>query len=219
MYKLPILTKAEWKSIPIAVSLDELHQRYMERINDLLLDCIEFHPRWVVIRVDLHCPKDRIIPLRAMTCFIESLKAQLTHAMYRKKAAGKRAHDPMLSYVWVREWDRADQPHFHVALLLNRDAYYSIGDYSKLGHHQDYHTMLAGRIIKAWSVALNLRWTEAKNGVTFPERPVSALLLRHHQYNQQLFGVFYRLSYLAKLHSKRRGDGRRNFGMSQLRCI
>jgi len=220
MFKLPEESSIKWFGLPIQMELDQLHLHYLNRIHALLMECLTVHPRWTVIRIDLRSPCGCIIPESAITRFIESMKAQLEHARQMKQAAGKRGYAPMLRYVWVREWDKADQPHYHLALLLNHDAYFSVGHYGRLNEpDRNYDEMLAGRIYKAWSVALDIDWRQAQAGVYFPACPVSALMRRGPRSNKQLFGVFYRLSYFAKLQTKRYGEGGRNFGMSQLRQI
>ncbi|MDU4251181.1 MULTISPECIES: inovirus Gp2 family protein [unclassified Pseudomonas] len=217
MFIQPPNDSPEWQGLPVQRPLHELIPHYLQRTHALLMDCLKSHPRWSVFRIDLRVPDGESLPLRAMTDFIESMKSQLMHAQAVKRAAGKRGYDPMLRYLWVREWQDADFPHYHVALLLNRDAYFSLGDYSQLQSDVcSYETMLAGRICKAWGAALGMDWRVAGRGVYFPERPVSPLLLRHANYLQQFAGVFYRLSYFAKLDTKPDGDGQRNFGMSQL---
>jgi len=220
MFIQPPQGSPEWRGLPVQLPLHELNPRYLQRTHALLMDCLESHPRWSVFRIDLRVPEGESLPFEAMTDFIESMKSQLTHAQAVKRVAGKRGYDPMLRCLWVRELKDADFPHYHVALLLNHDAYFSLGDYSQLqsGEH-NYDAMLAGRICKAWGVALGVDWRVAGRGVYFPERPVSPLLLRHEDYQRQLCGVFYRLSYFAKFDTKFHGDGRRNFGMSQLQCI
>jgi len=220
MFKTPPANSIEWLGLPIQMEHDQLHLHYLDRIRHLLMWCLAEHPRWTVIRVDLHSPKGCNIPENAITRFIESIKAQLKHAQRVKQSAGKRAYDPMVRYVWVREWNKADQPHFHLAILLNHDAYFSLGNYGRLGDgDRDYDEMLSGRICKAWGVALSIDWRQAQTGVHFPECSASALMRRGPRSSLQLYGVFYRLSYFAKLQTKRYGDGGRNFGMSQLRCI
>jgi hypothetical protein len=220
MYYLPKVSRFEWCGLPIQRAQDQHHQSYLKRIHALLMDCLDVHPRWMVVRIDLHGPSGHSIPAGAVTRFVESVKAQLEHVRQTKRSAGKRGYDPMLRYVWVREWNEADQPHYHIALLLNRDAYFSLGNYGRLNEpDQDYDAMLAGRICKAWGVALGVDWRQAKAGVHFPEHPVSALACHSPRSKQQLYGVFYRLSYFAKLQTKQYGEGDRNFGMSQLRCI
>lgn len=218
MFIQPPHDSPTWRDLPVQLFSHARHDVYLEHIHALLMDCLKSHPRWSVFRIDLRVPDGESLSVRSMTNFIESMKSQLAHAQAVKQAAGKRGYDPKLRYVWVREWDSADYPHYHVALLLNHDAYFTLGDYSKL-HSDDcsYETMLAGRICKAWGVALGVDWRVARRGVYFPERPVSPLLLRHANYLQQFRGVFYRLSYFAKLDTKPDGDSQRNFGMSQLR--
>lgn len=209
-----------WLGLPIQKGLDKLHVYYLLRINELLMDCLVEHPRWSVIRVDLHNTGIQSMPEAVIKRFISSLKAQLNHARHIKKSKGKRGYDPMLRYVWVREWNQADQPHYHLALLLNHDAYFSLGNYSRLNDPgSDYVEMLSGRIYKAWGVALGITWRQAKSGVHYPERPVSALMRHGVNSQRQMFGVFYRLSYFAKLETKRYDEEGRNFGMSQSRCI
>lgn len=217
MFKTPPTNSIEWLGLPIQMEHDQLHSHYLNRIHDLLMRCLAEHPRWTVIRVDLRSPEGCCIPENAITRFIESIKAQLKYAREVKQSAGKRAYDPMVRYVWVREWNQADQPHFHLAILLNHDAYFSLGNYGRLGDEDgDYDEMLSWRIYKAWGVALGIDWRKAQAGVHFPECPTSALMRRGPRSNRQLYGVFYRLSYFAKLQTKRFGEGARSFGMSQL---
>lgn len=218
MFNSPPPGSPEWYGLPVQLLPHERNPLYLQRMHSLLINCLELHPRWSVFRVDLRVPQGSAFPPRAITNFMESMKSQLECARVAKLVARKRGYHPMLRYVWVREWDSADHPHYHVALLLNHDAHFTLGDYSKL-HSDDcsYETMLAGRICKAWGVALGEDWRVARRGVYFPERPVSPLLLRHTNYPQQFRGVFYRLSYFTKLDTKPDGDGQRNFGMSQLR--
>lgn len=220
MYFQPPSGSSEWKGFAVQLLPTELNLDYLKNIYCLLLDSFLIHSRWAVIRVDLKAPKEHILPQGAITDFIESLKSQLEYAQSIKPSAGKRPYDPMLRYVWVREWNGARYPHYHLALMLNRDAYFSLGDYSRLQSVDcSYDQMLAGRIYKAWGVALGLDWTAAMNGVLFAPHPVSPLQVQHEDFEKQFRAVFYRLSYFAKKKSKVYGDGQRNFGMSQLRRL
>jgi len=217
MYRQPPPGAAEWQGFPVQLKPSDLNSDYLKNICLLLLDGLLMHSRWTVIRIDLKAPRGFILPQGAITGFIESLKSQLEHAQSIKPTLGVRAYDPMLRYVWVREWSDASQPHYHLALMLNRDAYFTLGDYSKLHSAGcNYDEMLAGRIYKAWGVALGLDWFVARSGVHFPQRPVSPLKIQHQLFDQQYQAVFYRLSYFAKKRTKVYGDGQRNFGMSQL---
>lgn len=217
MYRQPPPSAAEWQGFPVQLTPSDLNSDYLKNICLLLLDGLLMHSRWTVIRFDLKAPRGFILPQGAITGFIESLKRQLEHDQSIKPALGGRAYDPMLRYVWVREWNDASQPHYHLALMLNRDAYFTLGDYSKLHPAGcNYDEMLAGRIYKAWGVALGLDWFVARSGVHFPQQPVSPLKIQHQLFERQYQSVFYRLSYFAKKRTKVYGDGQRNFGMSQL---
>lgn len=220
MYTQPPVASPEWQGFPVQSFPHGLKQEYLKNIYLLLLDSLMMHSRWTVIRVDLRVPKGYKLRRGAITQFIESVKHQLEHANKVKSAARKRTYDPMLRFAWVREWSDADNPHYHVVLMLNRDAYFTLGDYSKLQlADSNYDEMLAGRIYKAWGVALGLDWTIARPGVHLPKCPVSPLKVGDKNFQQQLLSVFYRLSYFAKYQTKLYGDGQRNFGMSQLRCL
>ncbi len=220
MYDVFNNPKDYYLGLPVIMPLDRLDLRYLARIHELLNVCLAEHPRWTVIRVDLHSPAGCSVPQRAVTRFIESLKAQLEYAWQAKGEAGKRGYPPLLRYVWVREQANSPQPHYHLALLLNRDAYYSVGDYGRLSALDlNYDVMLAGRIHKAWGIALGLDWKQARAGVHFPRHPSSALIRTGLDFERQFQGVFFRLSYFAKLETKLQGDGLRNFGMSQIGVI
>lgn len=220
MYKLPPVNSPEWCGHPVQLLPHQINDEYMQRINALLVNCLSIHSRWSVFRIDLRVPNGKFLPLGAITAFIESMKSQLMHVELMRRDEGKRVYDHMLRYVWVREYNGSMHPHYHIALLLNRDAYFSLGDYSQLQSRDcGYDSMLAGRICKAWGVALGLDWTVAMSGVHFPDRPVSPLQIQNEDYEKQFSGVLYRLSYFAKYETKINGDGQRNFGMSQLRYI
>ncbi|PYC20243.1 hypothetical protein DMO17_18775 [Aquipseudomonas alcaligenes] len=210
-------TATKWRGLPVQFSQGDLNETYLHRIHNLLEASLAIHARWSVIRVDLRAPQGQDLPAGAITDFIESLKAQLEHEAKKKRRSGKRAYQPMLHYLWVREQAMAEHPHYHVALLINRDAHFTTGNYGLL--HQegaDYSQSLAGRICKAWGSALGIEWQQALPGVHFPQTPVSELQLQGTDFGEQYLRVFYRLSYFAKHQSKVSGAAHRNLGMSQL---
>lgn len=220
MYMCPPDGSYKWKGFPVQFDVGEMDLVCAERILALLFGALKEHPRWSVIRFDLHVPKSGCLHQDSISSFIESVKNQLLAASAASRAKGRRGHDPMLRYVWVRESGALGNVHYHVAFLLNRDAYYGIGDYTKLhGDAAIYPDMLAGRICKAWGVALGMGWKEAMKGVHFPVRPVMKLQRDSDRAMDQFSAIFYRLSYFAKYRTKVFGRGWRNFGMSQLRCV
>lgn len=220
MYMRPPGDSYKWKGFPVQLDASEINFIYIERVRSLIFDALREHSRWSVIRFDLHVPEGGLLCHGSISSFIDSIRSQLLAASSASRAKGRRGHDPMLRYLWVREMSASGCAHYHVALLLNRDAYYGLGDYARLHDAcANYSDMLAGRICKAWGVALNLGWKDAMRGVHFPRRPVMSLLRDSEMLADQIFAAFYRLSYFAKLRTKVCEAGWRNFGMSQRRCI
>ena len=111
--------------------------------------------------------------------------------------------------VWVREFSKEHKEHFHVALMLNKDRYFSLGSYTSQGS-------LAWMIKKAWASALSLDVEQFSTLVHIPKNPSYTLNFNapHDKFLNQLYPVLNRLSYLAKERSKVCGTGLRNFGCS-----
>lgn len=202
-----------------------LNQHYLNRIEATLQGALDVSPRLTVIRVDLRLPNTGIFsddPLEwdtptmfanttsnLMARFIASLKAQIEAEGYAKLRAGKRTHPTELHHVWAREYSQEHKEHYHVALMVNKDRYFSLGNFNTPG-------TLAWMIKKAWTSALGLDVEHFYTLVHIPQNPIYTL---NHNAPRDLFlGQLYptltRLSYLAKEKTKFYGTGKRNFGCS-----
>ncbi len=202
-----------------------LNTRYLARMEQTLLGALEQHPRLTVVRVDLRIPDngsfsdnplERDAPTFFMNTgpnlikrFIASLKAQIQAEQYAKTRQGLRVHPCKLEHIWAREHSHNHKDHYHVALLLNKDRYHSLGNYKSPG-------TLAWMIKRAWANALGVNVEDFYTLVHFPENPVYRLNfnLSHEEFLLQAGPALIRLSYLAKERSKPRGTGQRNFGCS-----
>ncbi|HEP9918013.1 TPA: inovirus-type Gp2 protein [Pseudomonas aeruginosa] len=91
MYDQPPVGSPQWRDLSVQLLPHERLEDYLKNIYLLLFYSLMAHPRWTVIRLDLHVPAGCVLPQRAITDFIESLKSQLEHARSIKAAAGKRA--------------------------------------------------------------------------------------------------------------------------------
>jgi hypothetical protein len=195
----------------------EMVTQYLGQIQSVLKNALVSHPRTLVIRFDLHLPSrpDCVddpfdYDSTVITRFIESFKAQLKADLAKKNREGKRVHPCSVRYLWAKEKDTAPQSHYHVALLLNKDAYYALGNYNKHGDN------LANKIYKAWGGALWLDSNEVRGLVHFPsDTPFYHLDTGSLNFGEQYESVFRRLSYLAKAKTKQYGSGGKNFGCSQ----
>ncbi|MCY9863346.1 inovirus Gp2 family protein [Vibrio coralliirubri] len=212
----------------IPAKYGSLNQHHLARINDTVMGALALHPRTLIARVDLRIlnnggysdnPLERDVPtcfvnigVGLMKRFLASLNAQIATDQMNKAKQGKRIHPCPLNYVWVRERSTSHNEHYHVALVVNQDAYYPLG---KL----HYEGTLACMVNKAWASALGLTVDEIEGLVHIPERPMYTLNRNHPpaRFQKNLDEAAVRLAYLAKAETKILGDGRRNFGCSNPR--
>ncbi len=120
------------------------------------------------------------------------------------------AHQNTVSYVWCKEHNISDEPHYHLLLMFNNDAY------TALGHYEATEGNMAARIKKAWLSALGYH----------PERDMKrygslvhfcengAYRINTNNDNGSLGQLLYRASYLCKVETKRFGDNQHVFGRS-----
>ncbi len=207
-----------------------LNEHYLSRIEETLRNALAIHPRLTVIRIDLRIPDNGSFSENALERdtpsffantgpnlikrFIASLKAQIEAEQYNKTKLGMRVHPCQMQHVWVREHSNNHKSHYHMALMLNKDRYYSLGNYQ-------YQGSLASMIIKAWASALGLSTEVTNTLVHFPENPTYHLNHNapHENFMSQLYPVLTRLSYFAKEETKFYGTGQRSFGCSNPKKI
>jgi hypothetical protein len=114
-------------------------------------------------------------------------------------------HDNRVRYVWAREQVSSDYPHYHLAILLNGQAYRRLGSYTS-------DKGLVRAIKEAWESALGLDESQDNDGLVSYPRDSDFILTRDDERTRR--NCFSRLSYLCKVASKRYGDRSRNFGYS-----
>jgi hypothetical protein len=163
--------------------------------------------------VDLRLPAGIDLPEYAYTNevisrFIESFKAKIEHNRIRARERNQYAHDCKVRYVWAREVTQ--RPHYHLLIMLNRDAFYTVG---RLGSQVPN---MISRMEEAWASAL---------GVSVEQ--VSGLVHRSGQGEYRvdrcvregdvdvLPQLFHRASYLCKAATKSYGDSQHGFGCSR----
>lgn len=198
------------------------NQHHINRIHDTLNKSLSAHPRTFIQRLDLRLPDANYEQYRddstLMTRFMESLKSQIKQAQKRKKMQAKRVHHTDVRYVWLREFgEQKDKKHYHVALMLNNDAYWNVGPYCPVSGV--YIHSLALMIMEAWVRTLNLHtqpdYQRYYTLVHFVLEGDFTLKINDNHFEYRRYQIFQHLEYMAKLHSKDRTDGQRNFGCSQ----
>lgn len=203
---------SQWKGYPVQGQYAPFIVSYLEGIERTILNAIAQHPRSCAFRVDLCLQGCNVVSLgqHVMTRFIASLKAQMRADEQRKRRSG-RVYPSALRYVWAKELTALKGEHYHVLLLVNRDAYCCLGGYEAEAGN------MAARIKKAWASALGMAVTDvqAKGLVHFPKNSVYRLNSQSTEYHSQMDDLFYRVSYLAKACTKMYGDNSHHFACSQ----
>lgn len=185
---------------------------WLERIENTIENALNEHPRTLAIRVDLRLPDAEVsasIDHAVISRFTDSLKAKIRANRHQKLKEGKRVHSCTLRYAWAREFgSEKGKKHYHVLLLLNKDAYFQLGPYT------EYGGTLALTIRQAWMSALGVSDAKYHFLAQFPEYPCYYLNAKTLVTDGIYQRLIERISYLAKERSKQYGDGERNFGCS-----
>ncbi|MDT4842474.1 Inovirus Gp2 [compost metagenome] len=172
------------------------------------------YPRVLAFRVDLRLPQGIELPDFAYTNqvisrFFESFTKKI---QYHQGRVAERSYSRgcKVRYVWSREIGQGGRQHYHLLILLNRDAYYTIG---RLG--SDRVNMIS-RIDESWAGALGLP-VDLVTGLVHIPKNAEYLIdrVKRQGKGDELDDLFYRASYLCKTATKSYGDRQRGFGASR----
>lgn len=206
--KLTLHTEETYRAFPVMSKNGPLIKEALERLYSTINLALNEYPRIFAIRIDLRIPviMGDQYDSRMISRFIDSMKTKIAHD--RQKAMKHRpyAHDSSLRYFWTKEYSEDGRPHYHVLLLLNRDAYHTLGQF-RHGARNMYT-----RIQEAWMSALGIPNVGSEMYVHFSENG------QYHVNRKDLAAfaeLFYRGSYLCKAKSKRYGNHSHSFGSSR----
>ncbi|GDJ95119.1 hypothetical protein BvCmsKSP026_00163 [Escherichia coli] len=150
----------------------QIHNAYwLSRFESILNSALAQHRAVSLIRVDLRFPEympatimDTDLDSAVISRFFESLKAKIQAYQRKKRRANKRVRATTLRYFWCREFGKEKgRKHYHVILLLNKDTWCSLGDFSE-------PSSLATMIQQAWCSALHLESWQGDGLVHFSRR-------------------------------------------------
>ncbi|WP_227515460.1 inovirus Gp2 family protein [Marinobacter salinus] len=198
-----------YNGMPLVWQQGPFIHNYLQRIDETIEGALRQHASIMAVRVDLRLPLQfdwRHHPdwRPVFSRFIASLKAKIKARQAQAVRDGKRFHPTALHFVWTREFGKNGNPHYHCALLLNKQTFRGLGEFSP------YSGSLYGMISSAWASALGMEEHLADGLVSIPRKPIYRIN-RGERYDD----LFYRLSYFAKLASKLFGSGNHNFGSSR----
>jgi hypothetical protein len=200
-----------YQGFPVQTMHGPLIVEYLNLLHLTMQRALSEHPRVFAFRVDLRFPEN-VCPIPYLSSnivverFIESFRAKIRHNRAVAKQKYGRAHDTTVRYVWAREIRLCGRPHFHLVILLNNDAFCSLGTFEP-GRENIYN-----RLQEAWASALGLPGYSATGLVEIPSNP--CYYLRRDDLTT-MAELFYRASYLCKADTKSYGNGCHGFGASR----
>lgn len=200
-----------YQGFPVQVEKGPFISEYLNRLYQTVGRALAQYPRVFAFRVDLRLPvglqlSDSAYTNEVIERFIESFKAKIRHNRNMARQSNPYAHDSKVRYVWTREQGQHGKPHHHLAILLNRDAFNSLGWFTSERDN------MFNRLEGAWASALGLSVVSVKGLVEIPTNP-SYFMDRDKPEGQAAF--FHRTSYLCKSATKAFGDGNHGFGCSR----
>ncbi|PUA19194.1 inovirus Gp2 family protein [Glaciimonas sp. PCH181] len=198
--------------LPIQFDKGPFIREYLHRLHQTMTRAINQYPRVFAFRFDLRFPlnqnpDDFSYQSEIIERFIESLKAKIRHNRQLAMRENKYAHDSIVRYVWTREIGQHGRPHYHMAMLLNYDAFCALGTYSP-GRDNMFN-----RLNDSWASALGLPAKDVVGLVEIPKNPYYHI---HRDENVSIAEFFFRASYLCKSATKSFGNGSHGFGASRI---
>lgn len=214
-----------WRGLPVVGKYSPFINEYLESILDTMNLAVNDYPRLFPLRFDLHFPEGwEEEGGAAITRFMASLRAKIEADLIRRQRQRKdgRQLTCRLRFIWVKERSTSLWSHYHVFVFLNRDAYFTLGNFRSVkwlpGEDMptpDERMNMAVRIRDAWGSALGLNSAMAAGLVHFPDNCSYSLDINRASFWQDFGDVFHRASYFAKMDTKHYGDGTNKFGCSR----
>ncbi|WP_202413883.1 inovirus Gp2 family protein [Duganella sp. CY15W] len=201
-----------YKGSPIQDQKGPFIKEHLDTLHRTITHATSQYREVFAFRFDLRLPmrsKERLLSYQneLMGLFISSFKAKIKHNRRKALQENPKAHDSVVRFVWAREFGQRGRPHYHCAILLNKDAFCALGRYAR-GIDNMYN-----RLHEAWASALARQPDDVMGLVHFPENATYVI----HRDDQDSFDeFFFRASYLCKSSTKAYGDGGHGFGASRI---
>jgi len=215
---LTIFADLHYQGLEVMPGVGPFCYEHLSKLYQTIMRAVGHHPRSFALRFDLRLPAnmeltDEHQSNEVVRRFFASLKAKVDHDRARAKQHNVKVHDSHLGYVWCRE-SAGERPHWHCLILLNRDAYRSLGNINS--EQENMHS----RIQAAWASALRIQWHDSHGLAFFPDNACFHLNANpgsgfRHGEIQGLSELFHRGSYLCKLNTKVYGQRTHSFGCSR----
>ncbi|MGD1502510.1 inovirus Gp2 family protein [Vibrio harveyi] len=216
--KNKLLTQKEFKGINLTSKEKELLEDRVNKIYEVLTQATNCFPRTFAFRVDLRFPRGykfgETFPY--MKKFFGSLESQIAGELKRRKRRFRTVSEERLRYIWCKEINKSENPHYHLVIFLNKDNFYSLGDFKRVIRDECKCKHLYQMLLCAWSRVLGIELEEAHRVIYIPEN--AAYKIRSFEGevvagNYDFIKLFNRSIYLAKARTQAIGASR-SFGRS-----
>lgn len=181
-------------------------EAHLNRLIETIHQALEQYSKVFAFRMDLRFPRgmQNVSDAEAsetLSRFLRYFKEAIESGLANKR------HKSKVRYCWCREvGTRNGRLHYHLVILLNGNAYNSLGYFNSKGRN------LKNEIVKCWKRALRMDSSKIGQTVHFPENCFYSL---NRSSETKTSDLVYRASYLCKEGTKRFGGRRRNFGASR----
>ena len=140
---------------------------------------------------------------------IASIKAKMEYHFKKKAEAKERVRSNRLRYFWCLEESEDSQPHYHLIIFLNADAFY------KTESKNLHKTLADNSVVEAWGSHLGIDNIKVK-GLVHKHDNNYKLNINKAGYLDMATKALRRLSYFCKNDTKLSGRGYRTFEGSRM---
>ena len=204
-----------FESLPVMAEKGPFIREYLSALKHTIELAMAEYPRVLAFRVDLRFPQQIELPDYAYTNqvisrFFESFTKKIRYHQDKVRQRDGYARGCKVRYVWSREVGQEGKQHYHVLILLNGNAFYTVG------RLRSERVNMMSRMEESWAGALELSVDEVRGLVHIPENAEYRIdqSVRRGDVDE-LPALFYRASYLCKVATKSYGGRQRGFDTSR----
>lgn len=201
---LRLINGSRYKEYSVQGTHGPLIANYLDKAIETVSLALDQHSKVFAFRIDLHFPSGFEQNDSSTNEHIRSFLGKLDAIIQADLRGGK--HSSKLRYVWVREVGKHQNIHYHLAILLNGNAYSTVGNLSLDSEN------LFTRIVDAWARALGVKPQEITSCIHIPAN-TGYRLSRSSPETANAF--IHRISYLCKSKTKQYGALSHSFGSSR----
>ncbi|SFT80025.1 YagK/YfjJ domain-containing protein [Halomonas saccharevitans] len=197
---------AYYHDMRVQTSRGPLIENYLYTLLRVMNQARRANSRTYAIRIDLRFPE--AMPVSSLLASNAAMNKFFTRLGWELDLIKiKYPHD--MRYVWVREQDTSDKPHYHVLLLFNGNALQSLGPLSAYAEKSATEAyagdILYHRLVRAWEGVIGLPAEQMGGLVNVSKDKFTKELITFHFHrdDQDSFEqLFYAASYMCKAHTK-----------------